>query len=119
MAVCPPVYVQCEDDTTWVNEHDTIHPVNYGCDVLNVNGHNGYSCEQLVDASGVFATQACSVTCSGGDVTACPAFDNCWDSPCLNGGVCTDGLGTFTCTCPPQFGGATCELSLAVGGGGH
>uniref|UniRef100_A0A8D0FGB4 EGF-like domain-containing protein n=1 Tax=Strix occidentalis caurina TaxID=311401 RepID=A0A8D0FGB4_STROC len=28
--------------------------------------------------------------------------------PCLNGGTCRDGVGTFSCTCPPGFGGPRC-----------
>ena len=37
-------------------------------------------------------------------------FDDCWDEPCQNGGVCTDGLGGFSCECPPGFVAPTCEL---------
>jgi len=57
----------------------------------------------MADASGVTASEACSVTC--GDGTGCPEYDNCWDSPCKNGGTCTDGVGTYTCDCPPEFTG--------------
>ncbi|XP_060586454.1 uncharacterized protein LOC132742145 [Ruditapes philippinarum] len=35
--------------------------------------------------------------------------DDCADNPCLNGGVCTDGINSFTCTCAPGFDGNTCE----------
>jgi hypothetical protein len=77
---------------------------------MTARGYHGWSCDRYLDASGVTATQACSVACSGGDITSCQEYDNCWDSPCLNGGVCTDGLGTFTCACPAHYGGAACEL---------
>ena len=32
-------------------------------------------------------------------------------NPCLNGGICNDGLNTFTCTCLPGFTGDRCETS--------
>ncbi|XP_060566743.1 uncharacterized protein LOC132725615 [Ruditapes philippinarum] len=35
--------------------------------------------------------------------------DDCAAKPCLNGGVCTDGINSFTCTCAPGFYGNTCE----------
>ena len=70
-------------------------------------GHPSYRCNERQDADGVTATQACSVACTGGDVKSCPEYDNCWDSPCLNGGVCTDGVGIFTCACPPPLASTT------------
>jgi len=32
--------------------------------------------------------------------------------PCNNEGVCTDGIGAFTCECPAPWGGDTCEVDL-------
>ena len=29
--------------------------------------------------------------------------------PCLNGGLCTDGLASFTCHCTPGFTGVQCQ----------
>ena len=71
-------------------------------------------------SSGVTIWEACGVGCFGDD-TRCPEFDNCWDSPCLNGGTCTDGTPTFywnsmprspkfTCHCAPSFCGPTCAI---------
>jgi len=34
--------------------------------------------------------------------------DDCASSPCLNGGVCSDGVFDFSCTCPDGFGEKTC-----------
>ena len=121
---------QCEDDEAWVCTagfcHDLVElaeeagGTGAGCDMLHeslmslfgmrylVNAGSEL-CDHVANADGVTASQACSVTCSGGDITACPAYDNCWDSPCLNGGACTDGLGTFTCACPAHYRGPACE----------
>ena len=35
-------------------------------------------------------------------------LNNCDNSPCLNGGQCTDLGSTFTCECPDGFIGSTC-----------
>jgi hypothetical protein len=43
------------------------------------------------------------------DFTAVVLVDN---RPCLNGGVCTDGIGSFTCDCAGTgYYGRTCEIS--------
>ena len=34
------------------------------------------------------------------------------NSPCLNGGACTDGIGSFTCACAAGFCGLTCADPL-------
>ena len=36
-------------------------------------------------------------------------FDDCYSSPCLNGGTCTDGINNYTCTCPSPFFGSQCQ----------
>ncbi|XP_076591863.1 coagulation factor IX [Chaetodon auriga] len=33
----------------------------------------------------------------------------CRTNPCLNGGMCTMDRGHFTCLCPPQYHGKTCD----------
>ena len=35
--------------------------------------------------------------------------DNCDSEPCENGGVCSDGIYTFSCDCPPGWTGDSCE----------
>ena len=127
------LHVQCHDNATWAGcrnppcrqgGYSSAQPV--GCDAMTAQGHDYYSCDRYRDASGVTATQACTVACSGGDVTSCQEFDNCWDSPCLNGSVCTDGVGTFTCRCPPPLASTTdaedncsdeCAASPCLNGG--
>lgn len=35
--------------------------------------------------------------------------NECFSSPCRNGGVCQDQVNAFTCSCPSGFTGVTCE----------
>ena len=38
-------------------------------------------------------------------------IDNCSPNPCNNGGACTDGVDSYTCTCVAGFTGDICEIS--------
>ena len=41
-------------------------------------------------------------------------FECGWNScRCFNGGTCVDGVGTFTCSCPLEYFGTSCECSFA------
>ena len=42
-------------------------------------------------------------------LSLCPDIDECQGSPCLNNGVCSDQIGSFSCQCPAGFSGGTCE----------
>ncbi|XP_023335490.1 protein eyes shut isoform X2 [Eurytemora carolleeae] len=39
-------------------------------------------------------------------------WDECWNQPCLNGGVCADGIAFFNCACPEGFNGTRCEINI-------
>ena len=41
----------------------------------------------------------------------CTDTGDCSTTPCLNGGACTGGAGTFTCACVAGYAGSTCETS--------
>ena len=36
-------------------------------------------------------------------------IDECASSPCQNGGTCTDGVNSYTCTCVAGYEGDNCE----------
>ena len=45
-------------------------------------------------------------------ITICLSdIDECVPNPCQNGGVCSDGINSFTCECATGFVGVTCETS--------
>ncbi len=37
--------------------------------------------------------------------------NDCANNPCLNNGLCVDGINTFTCTCATGFTGTICQTS--------
>ena len=37
-------------------------------------------------------------------------IDECASSPCQNGGICTNQINAYTCTCMPGFAGINCEV---------
>ncbi|XP_033834500.1 coagulation factor IXb isoform X1 [Periophthalmus magnuspinnatus] len=39
--------------------------------------------------------------------------DQCNPPPCQNGGVCQDGVNSYTCWCQSSFSGKNCEIELA------
>lgn len=39
-------------------------------------------------------------------------IDECLSSPCLNGGVCDDLEGGYSCTCLPGYSGDRCEVNV-------
>ncbi|XP_078671849.1 MAM and LDL-receptor class A domain-containing protein 2-like [Branchiostoma floridae x Branchiostoma belcheri] len=43
-----------------------------------------------------------------------PEFNDCSSSPCLNNGVCVDGLGQYSCTCTSGWYGNRCESNSVV-----
>ncbi|XP_017276761.1 coagulation factor IXb [Kryptolebias marmoratus] len=38
--------------------------------------------------------------------------DQCRPEPCQNGGVCQDGINSYTCWCRPNFSGKNCETDI-------
>ena len=38
-------------------------------------------------------------------------IDECSPNPCKNGGTCTDGLNSYSCSCQVGYEGDNCEIS--------
>jgi len=38
--------------------------------------------------------------------------DECFESPCLNGGSCVDDVDGYRCACEPGFSGHDCQLDV-------
>ena len=38
-------------------------------------------------------------------------IDDCSPKPCQNGGTCTDGINSFTCSCVMGYSGNNCQTS--------
>lgn len=82
-------------------------------------GYNGQKCETDVDdckpSKEQISAAATSHLVDGLKrhqrmVTAHPLF--CVSDPCSNGGLCRDGINSFTCTCLPGFRGGRCEQDI-------
>ncbi len=43
--------------------------------------------------------------------------NQCDSDPCMNGGTCNDLIGSFSCSCPSEFGGDLCEMRKCGAGG--
>ncbi|KAL5009947.1 hypothetical protein ScPMuIL_012252 [Solemya velum] len=43
----------------------------------------------------------------------------CSGNPCKNGGKCVESVDSFTCICPPQWKGSTCEIDVDECSGPH
>ena len=48
-----------------------------------------------------------TIFCSSPPLTT--DVDECASDPCMNGGVCINGVNQFYCSCPNAFAGDTCE----------
>jgi len=74
-AICPPTSPQ-------------IFPLNNSIPMFNIS--STYTCYCIDGYTGV----QCQTN-----------WDECWSSPCLNGGTCYDGVAAFNCTCPDGYTG--------------
>ncbi|KAI9555102.1 hypothetical protein GHT06_017617 [Daphnia sinensis] len=39
-------------------------------------------------------------------------WNECWNSPCKNGGTCVDGIGRYHCLCLPGYTGDDCQVDI-------
>jgi|GEM_PF-559780 len=97
-----------------------VRPEYTGTDGTGLGFTYGYGAAM---AAGPFCPTACQ---NGGQCVSgacvCPAGysgtscetndDDCAPNPCLNGGVCTDGVDGYSCACPAGFEGTQCETNI-------
>lgn len=87
----------CVDSPTYREQQYTG---GLACDMFapdDLGGRFNGLCHAGQDHNGVSPAVACPDACETG---CAAAYDDCIDSPCLNGGVCTDAQGFAICTCP-------------------
>ncbi|XP_071954700.1 fibropellin-3-like [Antedon mediterranea] len=53
-----------------------------------------------------------TIALSGWSFTYSADGNDCFNSPCANGGTCIDGLRSYTCVCAPGYTGNDCETDL-------
>lgn len=63
---------------------------------------------------GPFCPSRCGlhVSCPCPGVTCEAEVDECSSAPCLHGGSCLDGVGSYRCVCAPGYAGANCQLDV-------
>ncbi len=105
------------------------------CEIRCPEGYEGEFCEtrgaQSCSAASCENGGSCVETSRGGFNCLCPSTHtgsrcesslNCTTRRCLNGGTCSDMIGTTPgaaeCSCPPGFEGPNCELLAATFSGG-
>ncbi|XP_052240048.1 fibropellin-1-like [Dreissena polymorpha] len=69
-------------------------------------------CENLINAPCTGGTCTCLTGYTQSTDSECVDPNDCQSAPCQNGGACTDGLATFTCSCAAGYTGATCATNI-------
>ncbi len=83
---------------------------------VNIDDCAGAPCHHGGTCSDGIASFACACSAAWTGPTCDVAVDACAAQPCLRGGTCTAGNpGEFSCACPPNFGGARCEIDASQG----
>eukprot|EP00057_Strongylocentrotus_purpuratus_P013359 XP_011667833.1 PREDICTED: neurogenic locus notch homolog protein 1-like [Strongylocentrotus purpuratus] len=110
------VWVNCFDDDSDTNFVCTADDEGTLTDIRNwestqPNGDGSQDCVAVVTNHNKWEDKRCTDTYN----TVCQIYrvpvadiNECATNPCQNG-VCTDGLGVFTCTCDEGWGGDICD----------
>ncbi|XP_021353650.1 uncharacterized protein LOC110450441 [Mizuhopecten yessoensis] len=84
---------------------ETVCPCQYGSCVKETAGSR--SNPRNFDIGGEILSCNCSAGYTG--VNCDQDIDDCLGDPCLHGGVCEDGIQSYTCECPVGYHGVHCE----------
>ncbi|XP_030845526.1 protein crumbs homolog 2-like [Strongylocentrotus purpuratus] len=52
----------------------------------------------------------CSIDCENTSAGCKRDIDECASQPCLNGGTCTDGVNSYSCSCATRYSGMNCSI---------
>ena len=83
-----------------------------GCSDIDECLTNNGGCDPLTDCTntpGGRTCGACPAGYSGTGATGCKNIDDCSPNPCRNGGMCVDGVASFTCSCVAPWTGSNCS----------
>ncbi|XP_070205240.1 fibropellin-1-like isoform X3 [Littorina saxatilis] len=119
--------LQCEVACTWTDQQNTAGAQNLATDLGADVGSTLDTCKGLCEADpNCLAIDWSFISCNGFttipptsafanriySVKSCanvPDADDCASGPCLNGGACTDLVGSYSCACLPGYSGSRCE----------
>lgn len=104
-------------------ECDNTPPGSFTCTCEEGYEGNGIVCEPATCAGFACGDNAhcndegglhcvCDPGFEGDPNAGCTNIDDCDPSPCQNGGTCTDEVEGFTCACPDEWAGKTCETNV-------
>lgn len=119
----PYIGVNCDTDDTICRENPTICPRNGTC-ISYAEDPTKLSCRCVEPWGG--NCSGCAPGYGGQNCTPCKYpqtggnceldWRNCEPDPCLQGGTCYPLRGEdFSCVCPPNYFGKTCDKTVVVG----
>ena len=117
------IYFGFSAASTTSSQHEILSPISF-IDVLspidsNCNPGTFYNllngqCMTCPDGTYNSGSRSCCTLCPLGyrslpDRLSCSEINECLSNPCLNLGKCIDSINGFSCVCPPNYSGPTCE----------
>ena len=105
------VFTGLSDTVMYLYDTDGVTQIAYNDDYQGLMSQLSWSCPTT--GTYVIAVRGYSPSQTGGfglTVNVVVPPNPCDPDPCLNSGVCHDLTYTFSCTCPPEYVGTTCNI---------